>query len=73
MNIANFLYRTTGRNIHKPVAPAVVLVLSVADDIPSTSILKSDQPEMESVIYIGPRGGRYRLDAKGRKVYVRAA
>ena len=71
MNIANFLYRTTGRNIHTPVAPAAVL--SVVEDTPSTSIMNSDQPEMESVIHIGPRGGRYRLDAKGRKVYVRAA
>ena len=71
MNIANFLYRTTGRNIHKPVAP--VVVLSVAEVTRSASTLNSDQPEMESVIHIGPRGGRYRLDEKGRKVYLRAA
>ncbi len=71
MNIANFLYRTTGRNIHKPVAP--VVVLSVAEVTRSASTLNSAQLETESVIHIGPRGGRYRLDAKGRKVYVRAA
>ena len=71
MNIANFLFRTTGRNIHKPVAP--VVVLSVAEETRSVPTLNSDQPEMEKVIHIGPRGGRYRLDAKGRKVYLRAA
>jgi len=71
MNIANFLYRTTGRNIHKPVAPAVVR--SVAELTRSISALNSDQPGNESVIHIGPRGGRYRLDEKGRKVYLRAA
>ena len=71
MNIANFLYRTTGRNIHKSVAP--VVVLSVAEVTRSASTLNSDQPGNESVIHIGPRGGRYRLDEKGRKVYLRAA
>jgi len=71
VNIANFLYRTTGRNIHKPVAPAVVR--SVAELTRSLSALNSGQPGNESVIHIGPRGGRYRLDEKGRKVYLRAA
>ncbi|WP_226425679.1 hypothetical protein [Synechococcus sp. MU1617] len=25
------------------------------------------------VIHIGPRGGRYKVDAKGRKVYLKAS
>ena len=71
MNIANFLYRQTGRNIYKPVAPGVVL--SVAGSETSTPLLNIDQPEIDSTIHTGPRGGQYRLNAKGRKVYLQTA
>lgn len=71
MNIANFLYRQTGRNIYKPVAPGVVV--SVVGSETSTPLLNIDQSKLDLTIHTGPRGGQYRLNAKGRKVYLRTA
>ena len=67
MIIATFLYLKTGRNIFKPerkvddarINPAPVVALS-------SSIHHDD-------IHIGPRGGKYRFDARGRKVYLKTA
>ncbi|WP_255444789.1 hypothetical protein [Synechococcus sp. PROS-U-1] len=28
---------------------------------------------LSDVLHIGPRGGRYKVDAKGRKVYLKAS
>ena len=71
MNIANFLYRKTGRNIYKPVASSEIS--SVAEVTSSPLALVNDQPEIDTTIHIGPRGGHYRLNAKGRKIYLRSA
>ena len=66
MRIATFLHLKTGRNIFKPVIPPATLVYP---PLKAVEALKSMDPE---AVYIGPRGGHYRLDAKGRKIYLKA-
>ena len=77
MRIADFLYRKLGLNIFKAAphlrtetpeisAPAVVEPEPLE---PPTPINTS----ASEVIHIGPRGGRYKVDAKGRKVYLKAS
>ena len=77
MRIADFLYRKLGLNIFKaaphlrtqtPEIPSPVEVDPEALE-PPTPI---NTPTTD-VIHIGPRGGRYKVDAKGRKVYLKAS
>ena len=77
MRIADFLYRKLGLNIFKAAphlrtrtaetpVPAVVAPEPLEPPTPiHTSAL--------DVIHIGPRGGCYKVDAKGRKVYLKAS
>ncbi|QNI99663.1 hypothetical protein SynA1562_00824 [Synechococcus sp. A15-62] len=37
--------------------------------VPPTPLHKSPS----DVIHIGPRGGRYKVDSKGRKIYLKAS
>ena len=77
MRIADFLYRKLGLNIFK-AAP------HLRTQIPEVPAPAEDEPELlepptpintssTDVIYIGPRGGRYRADANGRKVYLKVS
>ena len=77
MRIADFLYRKLGLNIFKaaphlrtqtPEIPAPIEVEPESLE-PSTPI----NPSSTDVIHIGPRGGRYKVDANGRKVYLKAS
>ena len=77
MRIADFLYRKLGLNIFK-AAPHLRIqtpeVPAPAEDEPE--LLEPPTPINTSstdVIYIGPRGGRYRVDANGRKVYLKVS
>ncbi|GIR25238.1 MAG: hypothetical protein CM15mP39_10490 [Synechococcus sp.] len=77
MRIADFLYRKLGLNIFKAAphlrtqsteTPAPIAVEPEPLEPPTpinTSII--------DVIHIGPRGGRYKVDAKGRKIYLKAS
>ena len=77
MRIADFLYRKLGLNIFKAAphlraqtsdvsAAAVVEQEDLAPPIPMNT-------SQADVIHIGPRGGRYKVDAKGRKIYLKAS
>ena len=77
MRIADFLYRKLGLNIFK----AAPHLRTQTPDVPAPA---EDEPELlepptpintssTDVIYIGPRGGRYRVDANGRKVYLKVS
>ena len=76
MRIADFLYRKLGLNIFK-AAP------HLRTQTPKVPAPAEDEPELlepptpintssADVIHIGPRGGRYKVDANGRKVYLKA-
>lgn len=67
MRIATFLFLKTGRNIFKPTAPAMA-----SPTQPEVAVVEA-VPSEDDAIHIGPRGGRYRLDDHGRKVYLKAA
>jgi len=67
MRIATFLFLKTGRNIFKPTAPAMA-----SPTQPEVAVVEAVASE-DDAIHIGPRGGRYRLDDHGRKVYLKAA
>ena len=67
MNIATFLYLRTGRNIFKPQAKADFTQIASSPVVALSSPIDSEE------IHIGPRGGRYRFDELGRKVYLKAA
>ena len=77
MRIADFLYRKLGLNIFK-AAPHLrmhtpnIPVPAVVEQEPAEplSLIKTSTAD---VIHIGPRGGRYKVDAKGRKVYLKAS
>ena len=79
MRIADFLYRKFGLNIYK--AAPNLRVHPLEHDVPPRSQKSSEEPEASSqlaassseVIHIGPRGGRYKVDSKGRKVYLKAS
>ena len=77
MRIADFLYRKLGLNIFK----AAPHLRTQTPEVPAPA---EDEPELlepptpintssTDVIYIGPRGGRYRVDANGRKVYLKVS
>ena len=77
MRIADFLYRKLGLNIFKaaphlrtqtPEVPAPAVV-EPKDMKPANPINTSPS----EVIHIGPRGGRYKMDSNGRKVYLKAS
>ena len=77
MRIADFLYRKLGLNIFKaaphlrtqtPESPAPAEVEPEPLE-PPTPINTS----ITDVIHIGPRGGRYKIDANGRKIYLKAS
>ena len=77
MRIADFLYRKLGLNIFKaaphlrtqtPEIPAPAEVVPEPLE-PPTPINTSTT----DVIHIGPRGGRYKIDANGRKIYLKAS
>ena len=76
MRIADFLYRKLGLNIFKAAphlriqTPEIPTPAKVEPEPlkPPTSINASID-----VIHIGPRGGRYKVDAKGRKIYLKAS
>ena len=76
MRIADFLYRKLGLNIFK----AAPHLRTQTPEVPAPA---EDEPELlepptpinpssADVIHIGPRGGRYKVDANGRKVYLKA-
>ena len=77
MRIADFLYRKLGLNIFK----AAPNLKTETPEIPTPAIVEPEplepptqiNPSGSDVIHIGPRGGRYRVDAKGRKVYLKAS
>ena len=77
MRIADFLYRKLGLNIFK----AAPHLRTQTPEVPAPA---EDEPELlepptpintssTDVIYIGPRGGHYRVDANGRKVYLKVS
>ena len=77
MRIADFLFRKLGLNIFK----AAPHLRTQTPEVPAPA---EDEPELlepptsintssADVIHIGPRGGRYKVDANGRKVYLKAS
>ena len=77
MRIADFLYRKLGLNIFK----AAPHLRTQTPEVPAPA---EDEPELlepptpintssADVIHIGPRGGRYKLDANGRKLYLKTS
>jgi len=78
MRIADFLYRRFGINIYK--AAPNLRAHSLDQDEPTRSPIVSERPDASTqpaastadVIHIGPRGGRYKVDSKGRKIYLKA-
>ena len=77
MRIADFLYRKLGLNIFK----AAPHLRAKTPDIPVPTEFEPEPLEPPTpiitsstdVIHIGPRGGRYKVDANGRKVYLKAS
>ena len=77
MRIADFLYRKLGLNILK----AAPHLRTQTPEIPSPAEVEPEPLEPPTpinmcttdVIHIGPRGGRYKLDANGRKLYLKAS
>ena len=77
MRIADFLYRKLGLNIFKAAPHLRTQTHEVqAPDEDEPELLEPPTPIKTSstdVIHIGPRGGRYRVDANGRKVYLKVS
>ena len=77
MRIADFLYRKLGLNIFK----AAPHLRTQTPEIPAPAEVEPEPFEPPTpintstidVIHIGPRGGRYKVDAKGRKIYLKAS
>ena len=77
MRIADFLYRKFGLNILK----AAPHLRTQTPEISSPAEVEPEPLEPPTpintsttdVIHIGPRGGRYKLDANGRKLYLKAS
>ena len=67
MSIATFLYLKTARNIFKLQTKADITQIAFSPVVALSSPIDSEE------IHIGPRGGRYRFDALGRKVYLKVA
>ena len=77
MRIADFLYRKLGLNIFK----AAPHLRTHTREIPAPAEVEPEPREPPTpintsttdVIHIGPRGGRYKVDANGRKIYLKAS
>ena len=77
MRIADFLYRKLGLNIFKAAPhlrtqpPEIPTPTEIEPEavVPPTTLHTSPS----DVIHIGPRGGRYKVDSKGRKIYLKAS
>ena len=77
MRIADFLYRKLRLNIFK----AAPHLRTQSPEIPAPTEVEPEPQEPPTpintsttdVIHIGPRGGRYKVDANGRKVYLKAS
>ena len=77
MRIADFLYRKLGLNIFK----AAPHLKAQTPDIKTPAQVELEPLEPPTpinapttdVIHIGPRGGRYKVDSKGRKIYLKAS
>ena len=77
MRIADFLYRKLGLNIFK----AAPHLRTQTPEIPAPAEVEPEPLEpptpinttITDVIHIGPRGGRYKIDANGRKIYLKAS
>ena len=77
MRMAGLLSRQLGLHIFK----AAPNLKTQTPEIPApaedeTKLLEQPTPFNTSstdVIHIGPRGGRYKVDANGRKVYLKAS
>ena len=77
MRIADFLYRKLGLNIFK----AAPHLRTQTSESPAPAEVEPEPLEPPTpintsttdVIHIGPRGGRYKLDANGRKIYLKAS
>ena len=65
-SIASFVYRTTGRWIFKPQPQSQAI-----NHKPTLTVIENIAKTNEEVkIHIGKRGGKYRLDANGKKIYL---
>ena len=77
MRIADFLYRKLGLNIFKaaPHLRTQTPEISASIEVEPESLEPPSPINLSStdVIHIGPRGGRYKVDANGRKVYLKAS
>ena len=77
MRIADFLYRKLGLNVFKAAPHLRTHTL----EIPAPAEVEPEPLEPPTpintsttdVIHIGPRGGRYKIDANGRKIYLKAS
>ena len=77
MRIADFLYRKLGLNIFK----AAPHLRTQTPEIPAPTEVEPEPLEPPTpiitsttdVIHNGPRGGRYKIDANGRKIYLKAS
>ena len=77
MRIADYLYRELGLNIFT----AAPHLRTETPEIPASEMVEPEPLEpptpihtsASDVIHIGPRGGRYKVDANGRKIYVKAS
>ena len=77
MRMADFLYRKLGLNIFK----AAPHLRTLTPDAPAAEVVEREHlapptpihTSTTDVIHIGPRGGRYKVDAKGRKIYLKAS
>ena len=73
MSFAEFLYQQTGWDALLPLI-ALKSVKSAHPKPQSLSPLTVVASEVDvEAIHIGPRGGKFRFDAKGRKVYLKTA
>ena len=77
MRMADFLYRKIGLNIFKAAPNLRTLTPdNPAPEVIKPTDLKAPTPTDAStsdVIHTGPRGGRYKVDATGRKIYLKAS
>ena len=65
-SIASYIYRTTGRWIFKPQSSKQITNQNPTLTVPENTVKTND----ESKIYTGKRGGKYRLGANGKKIYL---
>lgn len=73
LSIADFLYRKTGRNIFKPLVAEPRQKAPEPELTTPTKAKPLASEDLGEVIHIGPRGGRYKVDENGRKIYLKSA